>query len=42
MDEQIDYSTVVGVRKHLEYGRVIIIVYHSCLILTNNPPHFFK
>jgi len=41
MDEQINYSSVVG-PGNTEYGRVIIIVYHSCLFLTNNPPHFCK
>jgi len=42
MDEQMDYSLVVGSGSTRSYSRVIIMVYHSCLFLTNNPPPFLQ
>jgi len=40
-DEQIDYSSVVG-PGNTEYGRVIIIVYHSCLFSHQQPASFLQ
>ena len=40
MDEQMDHSLVAGSGNTRGYSRVIIMVYHSCLFLTNNQPPF--